>query len=126
VPPEIRKLREQAQKHPKGSHKRERAQQQLRQIEGGSNPKRKIVGASIQIPGYTDIPIGERLKAVKHGGYRSAWLQRGHWRNQPHGLGWKSQDGVIATEAGKHLTWIRPQVKRRDLGLPSDQHYTVR
>jgi hypothetical protein len=122
IPSAIARLREQAAKHPKGSHKRERAQAALRKTrEESPQPNVRSVGTSIKIPGWADVSAEDRARALAGGRqYKTAWHQRGHWRRQHHGVGWQS-----ATEAGHHAVWIKPQIKRRDLGEVVKRTYAV-
>lgn len=109
---ELRKLRQQAQKHPKKSKKRQRAQQKVR--EADKRLRTYQVGHSIQLPArlaneaQNESRRGRRVKA--------SWFVRGHWRHQPHGPGRKL----------RKLIWIQPHQCRRDLAEVVAPPYEVK
>jgi hypothetical protein len=100
----LNRLRERVRKHPKGSHKGERAREELRGEE--KKPQVRKVGWSIRVPASVrEAASHERTARGRH--FTAQWLVRGHWRNQAIG------DRV----EGKHkLKWIQPYYCRRDLG----------
>lgn len=92
--PDAEGLQDRARKHPKGSHKGDRARDQLK---AANLRKRVYLGAGIAVLGTgTDTVPGQSAHAKP--GLIVRTLVQGHWRNQAHG----------PAHALRKLIWISP------------------